>query len=78
MMFMGTCVMTDDGRRYDCHTRKLFDRDIYIAERKTELDQIEAFGVIRRVKKSEATDGPHVRMKLSASEKKGLAGDLSP
>ena len=33
---------------------------------------MEAFGVIRRVKKSEATDGTHVRMKVIASEK----GDL--
>ena len=30
---------------------------------------MEAFGVIRRVKKSEATDGTHVRMKVIASEK---------
>ena len=53
--------------------RKLLGLDKYIAGRKKEHDQIEAFGVIRRVKKSEATDGNHVRMKVIASEKRDLA-----
>ena len=42
---------------------KLLDRDKYIAERKKELEQVEAYCVIRRVKKSEAIDGTHVRMR---------------
>ena len=41
-------------------------------DEKKELDQVESFGVIRRVKKSEATDGTHVRMKIIAHNK----GDL--
>ena len=40
-------------------------------ERKN-LTRWKLFGVVRRVKKSEATDGAHVRMKVIASEK----GDL--
>ena len=52
-----------DSRQYDHYTGKLLDRDKYIAERKKDLDQVEAYCVIRRVKKSEATDGAHVRMK---------------
>ena len=53
------CVDTidDDSRRYDYYTGRLLDRDKYTAGRKKELDQMEAFGVFRRVKKSEATDG---------------------
>ena len=66
-------TIDDDCRRYDYYTGTLLDRDKYIiAGRKKELDQMEAFGVIRLVKKSEATDGSHVRMKVIASEK----GDL--
>ena len=65
-------TIDDDSRRYDYYTVKLLDRDMYIAGRKKELDQMAAFGVIQRVKKSEATDGTHVRMKVIASEK----GDL--
>ena len=49
----------------------MLDRDKYIAGRKKELDQL-AFGVVRRVKKSEATDTTHVRMKIIARNK----GDL--
>ena len=52
-----------DSRQYDHYTGKLLDRDKYIAERKKDLDQVVAYCVIRRVKKSEATDGTHVRMK---------------
>ena len=44
----------------------------YITGRRKELDQLESFRVIRRVKKSEATDGTHVRMKITAHNK----GDL--
>ena len=65
-------TIDDDRRRYDYSSGKLLDRDKYIAGGKKELNQMEAFGVIRRVKKSEATDGTHVRMKVIASEK----GDL--
>ena len=56
-------TIEDDSRQYDHYTRKLLDRHKYIAERKKELDQVEAYCVIRRVKKSEATHGTHVRMK---------------
>ena len=50
----------------------MLDRDKYIAGRKKELDQLESCGVIRRIKKSEATDTTHVRMKIVAHNK----GDL--
>ena len=66
-------TIDDDCRRYDYFSGTLRDRDKYIiAGRKKELDQMESFGVIRFVKKSEAIDGSHVRMKVIASEK----GDL--
>ena len=53
-------------------TGELLDRTKYITCRKKELDQLESFGVIRRAKKNEATDGAHVRMKIIAHNK----GDL--
>ena len=56
-------TIDDDSRLYDHYTKKLLDRHKYIAERKKELDQVEAYCVIRRVKKSETIDGTHVRMK---------------
>ena len=56
-------TIDDDSRQYDHYTGKFLDRDKYIAERKKDLDQVEAYCVIRRVKKSEAIDGTHVRMK---------------
>ena len=56
-------TIDDDSRQYDHYTGKLLDRDNYIAERKKELDQVEFHCVIRRVKKSEAIDATHVRMK---------------
>ena len=56
-------TIDDDNRQYDHYTGKLLDRDKYIAERKKELDQVEAYCVIRRVEKSEAIDGTHVRIK---------------
>ena len=52
---------------------ELLHRTKYIAGRKKELDQLESFGVTRRVKKSEATDGTHVRMKIIAHIKGDLA-----
>ena len=58
-----------DSRSCDYYTGKLLDGDKYIAGRKEELDQLEAFGVIRHVQKSEATDGTHVRIKVIASKK---------
>ena len=55
---------TDDvSHRYDSHTGKLRNRDYYIARRKEEFDEMEVFSGFRRVKKSEAIDGAHVRMK---------------
>ena len=60
-------IIDDDCHQYVYFTRKLLDRDKYIAVRKKELDQMEAFGVVRRVKKSEGNDGTHVRMKVIAS-----------
>ena len=45
--------------RYDHCTEKLQERDTCIAKRK----RVEAFSVIRRVVKSEAMEGTHVRMK---------------
>ena len=57
-----------DSRRYDCFTGQLHDRTKYIG-RKKELDQLESFGVIRRVKQSEATHGKHVRTKIIAHNK---------
>ena len=56
-------TIDDDSRQYDHFSRKLLDRDNHIAERKKELDQVEAHCVVRRVKKSETMDGTHVRMK---------------
>ena len=56
-------TIDDDSRQYDHFSRKLLDRDNHIAERKKELDQVEAYCVIRRVEKSEAIDDTHVRMK---------------
>ena len=56
-------TIDDDSHQYDHYTGKLLDRDKYIAEREKELDQVEAYCVIRRVKKSEAIDVTHVRMK---------------
>ena len=44
---------------YDHYTEKLQDRDKCIAKRK----KVEAFSVIRRVVKSEALEGTHVRVK---------------
>ena len=49
-------AIDEDGRQHDCYTGELLDRTKYITGRKKELDQLETFGVIRRVKKSEATD----------------------
>ena len=65
-------TIDDDRRRCDYHTGKLLDRDKYVAGRKKELVQMEAFGEIQSVKTSEATDGTHVRMKVIAAKK----GDL--
>ena len=62
-------TIDDDSRRCDYSSGKLLDRDKHIAGRKKEVDQKESFGVIRRVKKSEAIDGTHVRMKVIASVK---------
>ena len=62
-------IIDDDSRRYDYYTGKLLDRTKYIAGRDKELQQMEDFSVVRRVKKSEATNGKHVRMKIIASEK---------
>ena len=56
-------TIDEDSRRYDHYTGELLDRTKYLAGRKKELDQLESFRVIRRVKKSEATDGAHVRNK---------------
>ena len=70
-------TIDEDSRWYDHYTGELLDRTKYITEREKELDQLESFGVIRRVKKSEATDGTHVRMKIIAHNKVILcAGDL--
>ena len=65
-------VIHEDSRRYDYYTGQLLDRDKYTVGRKKEHDQLESSGVIRRVKKSEATDGTHVRMKIIAHNKGGL------
>ena len=65
-------TIDEDSSRCDYYTGELLDRTKYIAGRKKELDQLESFGVIRRVKKNEATDGAHVRMKIIAHNK----GDL--
>ena len=62
-------TIDDDSGRYDYCTGKLLDRDKYNAGRTKELDQMEAFGVILRVEKSETIDNTHVRMKVIASEK---------
>ena len=61
-------MIDDVSHWYDHYTGKLRNRDEYMARRKKECDQMEAFSVIRRVKKSEAIDGTHVRMKEIASE----------
>ena len=53
----------DVTHRYEHYTGKLRDRDKTIARGKKEFDQMEAFSVIRRVKRSQAIDGTHVRMK---------------
>ena len=60
-------TIDDDSRQFDHYTGKLLDRDKYITEREKELDQVEAYCVIRRVKKSEAIDGTHVRVKEMVS-----------
>ena len=60
----------EDSRWYDYCSGRLLDRDKYITGRKRELDQLESSGVIRGIKKSEATDGTHVRMKIIAHNKK--------
>ena len=65
-------TIDEDSRWYDYYTRGLLDRDKYITGRKKELDQLESFGVIRGIKKSEATDGTHVRMKIIAHNKSDL------
>ena len=62
-------TIDDDSGRYVYCTGKLLDRDKYNAGPTKELDQMEAFSVIRRVNKSEAIDNTHVRMKVIASEK---------
>ena len=59
----------DVSRRCDQHTGKLRNQDKYIAERKKGFDQMKGFSVTRRVKRSEVTDGTHVRMRAMASEK---------
>ena len=64
-------TIDEDSRGYDHFTGELRDRTKYIGREK-ELDQLESFGVSRRVKKSEAADGIHVRMKIIAHNK----GDL--
>ena len=51
------------SRQYDYCTEQLLERDTNIAGRKKELHQLESFAVIRHVKKSEATDGTHLRVK---------------
>ena len=65
-------TIDEDSRRYDYYTGELLDRTKYNSGRKKDLDQLESFGVIRRVKKSEDTDGAHVRMKIIAHN----TGDL--
>ena len=60
------------SRQYDYCTGQLLERDKNIAGRKKKLHQLESFGVIRRVKKSEATDGTHLRVKITVHNK----GDL--
>ena len=65
-------TIDEDSRRDDYYTRELLDRTKYITGRKKELDQLESFGLIRRVNKSEATDGAHVRVMIIAHNK----GDL--
>ena len=64
-------TIDEDSRRYDFFSRELLDRDKYIPGRKKKLDQLKSFGVIRRVKKGEATDGTHVRKKIIARRHKG-------
>ena len=61
----------EDSRQCDYNTGELLNRTKYMAGREKELDW-NLFGVIRRVKKSEATDGAHVRMKIIAHNR----GDL--
>ena len=63
-------TIDEDSNRCDYFTGELLDRTKYIAGRKKELDQLESFGVVRRVKKNEATDGAHVRMKIIAHNKR--------
>ena len=68
-------TIDEDSRQYDYYTGEFLDRDKCIAGRKKErknFDQLESFGVIRRVKKSEATDRTHVRMKIIAHHKSDL------
>ena len=55
-------TIDEDSRRYDNFSGELLDRSKYISGRNKELDQLEPFGVVRRVKESEATDGAHVRI----------------
>ena len=68
MIFLWTQAMTTVTGMIT-FSGKLPDRDKYISGRKKELDQLESLGVIRRVKKSDATDGTHVRMKVIAHNK---------
>ena len=55
-------AIVDVSHKYDHYTRKLWDRDKYIAKRKNEFDQMEVLSVRRRVKKSRAADDTYVRM----------------
>ena len=56
-------AMDEISHWYHHHTRKSPNRDKCSARRKKECGQMEAFSVLRRVKKTEAIDGTHVRMK---------------
>ena len=46
-------TVDENSCRYDYYAGELLDRDKYITSRKKELDQLESFGVVRRVKKTE-------------------------
>ena len=56
-------TLEDVSHHDEQYTGTLRDQDKYIASRKKEFDQMEDFSVILRRKKSEVTDGTHVRMK---------------
>ena len=66
-------TIDEDSRQYDYYTGKLLDRTKYMG-RKKELDQLESLGVIRRVKKSEANDSTHVRIKIITHYQGDLVG----